>query len=153
MRSLIIVLACCLIAADAPAPPDDSSKDDLEALQGVWEVVLMETSGKILPDNKVHGMTATFKADKLSLLLDGKKRDFSFQLDGAKSPKQVNLTGKAGKQGTLSVTWLYTLAGDDLRFCGDMNGGSTPPPTEMRTKAKDKYSLVVFKRKKSKESK
>jgi uncharacterized protein (TIGR03067 family) len=147
----MIVIACCLIAADAPSV--DTSKNDLEAMQGEWQVVLMETSGKILPDSKVRGMTLTVKGDKMALKTSERKQDSTIQLDGTKDPKQVIVTGQAGKKGTQTTTWLYTVSGDDLRFCGDLGGNGGAPPTEMKTKAKDKNSLVVFKRKKPKEEK
>ena len=156
MRSLLIFTACCLIAADAP--PNEASKSDLESMQGEWQVVLMETSGKILPESKVRGMKVTIKEDRMVLETSERKRDSTIQLDATKDPKQVVVTSKVVKKGapptTQSVTWIYTVSGDDLRFCGDMTGnGGSAPPTEMKTKGKDKFSLIVFKRKKPKEDK
>src|SRR5712691_4728042 len=82
-------LACCrAFAGDA---------DDAKKIQGTWEVVELIAYGKKVDFNTIKGTKFVFAKDKLTIQPPSDKleevvtRNFTFKLDPAKKPAEVEL--------------------------------------------------------------
>jgi uncharacterized protein (TIGR03067 family) len=141
MKFVVWLIAVC--AGLAVARADDSTKTDLDKLQGVWKVVAMENDGKKASEDSVKGIRMTIKGDKLLLKEDNKEEEASFKLDPMQKPKTMDLTIKAGDKMEV-VKLIYDLRGDDLKLCGGRAGKDRPKDFV----AKGGMNLIVFKREK-----
>ena len=131
-------LAACL-GASQPG----SGKSDVDALQGVWQLVGGQKEGKELSQDVVKeiGGQLTFKGEEL--YLKGKpqgneqEKSGTFKLDAAKKPKHIDITDK--KDGTV-LKGIYELNGDDFRVCLVISGSDRP------AEFSSNVDFLVFKR-------
>jgi uncharacterized protein (TIGR03067 family) len=101
---------------------DDAAKKDLDALQGVWQMVSMEIEGKALPADEIKGFKLTFKGNQGSHSgRDGKIEEATIKLDPSKKPKAIDMTTQ-GK----TLVGIYSIEGDNLKICSAKPGGNRP---------------------------
>src|SRR5215813_4120823 len=97
MNLMMVLAAGLLVAAD-----DDAKKKELEKMQGSWQVVGVEISGKKLPQADVDKgkLRLTIKGNKYVYKAgDTEVGEGSIEIDVAKDPKTIDITGttKTGK--------------------------------------------------------
>jgi uncharacterized protein (TIGR03067 family) len=133
MHALLILPAVLLAAPE--------KQDDAKSLQGTWSVVSFQAGKEKVPAEKAEKMTLTIKDNTFSLS-DGQRTEAgTFKLDPAKSPKQLDLTVKDGKETAL---FIYELNGDELKLC--WRKPEQPRPEKFTAEGTD--GLMVLKRKK-----
>jgi uncharacterized protein (TIGR03067 family) len=140
LGAVLAVLAMgLLIAADKAK---DDAKDDQKNIQGAWTVVSIEQGGEKQPEEKVKDVRITFGADGKGHIKHGdKEMDMTYELDSAKSPKQITVKHDNG----VTMRGIYKLDGDTLTVCmGEED--SNERPTEFATKAGSKAHMVTLKR-------
>lgn len=132
------------------APGSDSSRPDVEQLQGKWKLLYQEMDGKKLPDEKqaqmLHG-AMDFAGDKIhySVELPGFDFRFSYRLHSEQHPKGIDLTlietpdAKGVGQTTLGI---YRLNEGTLEICHS----KTNRPTDFSAGEGSHRVLVVLKR-------
>ena len=111
------------------------SRQDLQALQGVWEQVALEVDGILDPPDDLSpaGVLTTFRDDHFAvrtaegvLLLEG-----SFSLDASANPKAITWTDAIGPDAGKQLPAIYRLDGDTFVFIAADVGA--PRPTAFRT--------------------
>lgn len=111
------------------------SRQDLQALQGVWEQVAWEVDGILDPPDDLSpaGVLTTFRDDHFAvctaegaLLLEG-----SFTLDASADPKMITWTDTMGPDSGKQLPAIYQLEGDTFIFIAADEGA--PRPTRFRT--------------------
>ena len=145
MRRIVIAATLFLLVCTATAQqPGPKKKTDLELIQGTWWIVGLESGGKAQSDKGFKGNSFTFskgKAVDTAVLLERayQKVEFTYSLDPAKSPKEINLTTKGNK-----ALGIYKLDGDDdLTICVSLGGSR---PSEFATRPGGDTELFTLKR-------
>jgi uncharacterized protein (TIGR03067 family) len=110
----------------ADYPPSPAARAEVKKLQGTWKVVGGESGGKKLPADQA-GFDAISFEGYTALLHQGKQRlSFGLVLDPGKTPKRMDLIGKA------TLPCVYALDGDRLQLAlpaRDKDGSFTRPET------------------------
>src|SRR5579883_476750 len=139
----------------APQPSQPSKNDqgqDLQKLQGTWELVGGENQGKTMPADLVQ-QSATKLAvtgDNFTITWNDKGQGDAMQggalkLDETKTPKTFDGQITMGRQTGSTLLGIYSLSGDELKLCYSKPG--KPRPESFTTKDGDSgTSLFVFKR-------
>jgi uncharacterized protein (TIGR03067 family) len=114
----------------------DDLKSDEDRLQGPWIVMSLEVNGK--PEYTFG--TVTFADDRFDFKNKNRDGKAQFRLDSTQSPKEIDLTNRAG-----SPTYgIYSLEGETLKICLAPQGGERPK--EFASKPRSGQSLFVLKR-------
>jgi RNA polymerase sigma factor (sigma-70 family) len=129
--------------------PADKAKDDMDAIQGVWQVTDFEVKGKG-PDEgelkKIKAATWTFTADKVVVQTPGEKDSpASYSLDPSKKPKEIDFTSTDGPDKDKPHAAIYSLEGNVLKICAPGPEGG-PRPTEFAAKEGGKSVVLTLKR-------
>jgi uncharacterized protein (TIGR03067 family) len=110
VRLLMIATVVVLIGCHAP-------QNDAEKIQGTWNVLTLQESGRHAPEEVLKGQTWVFTKDKVTFNHGAKKMEWNYKLDPSKSPKWIDFTDD--KQ---TGRGIYELDGNNLKCC--FNGGS-----------------------------
>jgi uncharacterized protein (TIGR03067 family) len=111
------------------------SRQDLQALQGVWEQVALEVDGVLDPPDDLSpaGVLTTFRDDHFAvrtaegvLLLEG-----NFSLDASANPKAITWTDTMGPDAGKQLPAIYQLEVDTFIFVAA--GEGAPRPTRFHT--------------------
>jgi uncharacterized protein (TIGR03067 family) len=137
-RALILVAAMATLAA-----ADDTSKNDLDVLQGTWQMQSVTSDGKEAPAAEIAKTRFVIAGNKLTPMEgDRKGPEFTITVDATKKPATLDLKGVGQNRG--EVHGIYRLDGDTLTIC------SAEPPTarpeDFTSTAGSKVELLVLKR-------
>jgi uncharacterized protein (TIGR03067 family) len=147
---LSVVTALCFLLPPTPAQadPQDAAaaiKEELKKLQGSWEIELQEEDGKTLSDKDLKGRTLCIGGSlflvrhNASLIHLGKMK-----IDVSRSPKTLNaMVEKGNREGDI-LPGIYSLDGDTLKICLNMDGDGRP--NQFKAAAKTGFVLMVCKR-------
>jgi uncharacterized protein (TIGR03067 family) len=145
MRWLMCAFVTVGLALTADAVPGDATKKDLDAMQGVWQVVSLEIDGKALPEDQFKAFKLTIKGDKGSHPGDdGKTEEATLKLDASKKPKTIDIMPLTGSDKGKTIRGIYSLEGDTLKVCANHNGDARP------TEFKGGKDIVLFTMKREK---
>jgi uncharacterized protein (TIGR03067 family) len=135
---MLIVLLCCLAAADAP------KETELKKLAGHWHVTQQEHGGKKVPAKKLAALVVEV-ADERMTTREGdevKEEARIVRLDSEAKPAAIDL--KADKL----VQGIWKLSGDTLTICVAEPGKDRPK--EFAGKEGTGHTLLVLKKMKKK---
>lgn len=136
----LAALLCFLCGASLAQQPSDSKKTDLEQLQGIWDIVGLESGGKAQPAANYKGNSFYFSKEKARLRESGFSQiEFTLALDPTKSPKTIELTARGN-----AIHGIYKLDGDDLILTVSLGG--MRPPLEFATKVGGDSETFILKR-------
>jgi RNA polymerase sigma factor (sigma-70 family) len=123
----------------AAGPPDASA--DLEKLQGTWQVVAVQSDGKVLPPERFPYTRLTIQGN--TILHEGGQHDLkvTFRLDVSQTPRAIDM--QAMGYHTEKYPSIYALDGDTLTIC---RPDSEERPTELASKAGSKTLLITARR-------
>ena len=106
-------LAAMLLFAGAVIA--DDKKDDREAFQGTWTIVETRKADK-KDKERVTAPTVVFEGDKYKIKAGDKVvEEGTFELDGSKSPKQIEVAATEGKDKGKKWHGIYEIKGDTMR--------------------------------------
>ena len=127
-----------LVAADAK---DDAAKKDMDALQGKWTVVSMESDGGTLTLAK--DAVRVIKGDKYTVTLTPDLTiEGTFKIDPTAKPRRIDTKATSGPYKDQELQGIYEIDGDTLKICYGLPGKDRP--TEF--KGKDGCMLMVHKK-------
>lgn len=143
---LLTVVAGLLIAADAPQEnttkkDEDTTKKDIEKLQGTWREVAFESNGNQFSEESLKDEKWTVSGD--TIIWSKQKDKFIYKLGAAATPKTIDLIDPDDREfGTRQG--IYLLEGDNLKICYAYPDKKRP--TEFTTKKGSFDEMFTFKR-------
>jgi uncharacterized protein (TIGR03067 family) len=141
--------AALVVSGGQPAadePKADTAREELNKLEGTWQVVSVETRRKARPAGEVNGLKLVIKGDSSTFEKDGNRvvGKGKLSIDPGKKPKTIDIAVTGAPEdprGTFTILGIYELDGDSLRMCW----GGPKRPTEFKT-TPDRGDLWVLKR-------
>jgi uncharacterized protein (TIGR03067 family) len=138
-----------VLALTAAAPQQDmkdkAQREELQQLQGKWQIELQEEDGKKLDANDLKGRTVIFGSNLLVIMRNNSLVQIcALKLDPAKTPKTANAMVVDGKQKGDIMQGIYAVDGDTVTICIDTQGQQRPK--EFKTTAGSGFMLLVCKR-------
>ncbi len=136
--------AIVLLVFLAPETNDAALREEIQALQGTWQVTTLESSGKKLAAQDIPVKEVVFASEKAKD--EFKKKEgaevLTYRLNAGKSPKVIEATADDGKK----TFGIYEVAADGtLRLCLLKDGKA--PPKEFKTEVGDGAVLIELKKK------
>src|SRR5436305_12804798 len=112
LRCGVVFGVLCLVGSGAAA---EEAKKDQAKLQGSWQVVSIEDSGKKGSEQEARSIILVFSGTKMADKIDGKaEHEYTFTLNPAKDPKWIDLT-EVGEGKDRKAQGIYHLQGDSLK--------------------------------------
>lgn len=140
-----VVLLCGTGAADEPPKKVPTAAEELQRLQGTWQLEAWEEAGKALPAADLKKRGVFFGANIFIFRRDDKVYQAgAAQLDPGKSPATVNLSVREGAGKDDVMLGIYSLDGDTLKLCFDPKGQTRPK--DFKPDAKDGFALVTLRK-------
>jgi uncharacterized protein (TIGR03067 family) len=152
--ALTVLAAVTVVRADDSADRSKANKTDLEKLQGRWKVVSLLVRGQEIADFTRLGVAFDFKDDKLTVTGDSPgfpTQSRLLRLDANTTPKLLDFaeTAKAFDEHKEVVECVYTLDGDTLSFCFNLDGeqpAKANRPAAVESKADSAAALIKLER-------
>lgn len=137
---LIVLMATSLIAAE-PSKQDSVTKD-VDAIQGTWKLVALESDGKQAPAEIVAALKLVFKADTL-IFTPGEPgfTNYKFKLDPTTKPASFTMIHADGTNKGETEKGIYSLDGDRLKICFGRLGQTLNEITARAGSGQSMYSM------------
>lgn len=119
--------------------------NDLDGMQGTWNLVSAMEDGKALPDDEVKQTTIVVKGNTFrfpGLAEDATAREGTFKLDATKNPKEMDSTSTENE---VSLG-IYELGPDSYKICFAPVG--KPRPTDFSSESGSGKIFQVWERQK-----
>jgi uncharacterized protein (TIGR03067 family) len=129
----------------ALSSPAQSSRENAERADGVWEVAAMEANGEAMTTEASEGLKLTVSGEKYSVNKDGEIDRGSFTVDTTKSPQQMDVRPELGPAAGKMILAIYELNGDTMRVCYQIQPG-LERPKEFKTMPDSGFVLINYKR-------
>jgi uncharacterized protein (TIGR03067 family) len=130
------------VADDAKRPKADA---DAEKIQGTWVAASRERDGKKLTPADLEIFLFVITRDQFAFGPNFFPNVLaSYNLETTKSPKEIDLTVREGRQKGKTLKGLYRLDGDRLTLCIQF-AADGPAPTELAAKAGSGLELLHLK--------
>jgi uncharacterized protein (TIGR03067 family) len=148
-RILLGCLVLGLLLAVAPLRADE--KEELQKLQGTWEMVSVVDRGKEVPADKIKGAKLIVTEAKAKLVppasapAPAKEISLAVKVDPSKTPKAIDLTPTEGPEKDQTARAIYQLDGDTLKL-GMPDGPKADRPTAFEPKDGGRILVMTFKR-------
>ena len=140
LRALCLVTVFGLLVSSS-AGQDKGGAGDKDKLQGTWVFASAQKGGKDMPQEMLNSVKFVFAGDKLTMMGKDMKMDWTFTIDPAKKPKEMDVKFPDGKTGM----GIYDLEGDTLKIAHGEIGD--PRPKEFVSK--EGITVMVLKREKA----
>jgi uncharacterized protein (TIGR03067 family) len=133
--------------ADDP-PKTPSAKDELQVLQGTWQIASWEEEGKPIAAKAMKDRSL-FVGGNIFIIREGDKvhQAGAIQIEPSKTPKTMNLSVKEGEGKDGVMLGIYSIESDTLKLCFDPNGQTRPG--SFKSDDKNAYSLINLKKPKA----
>jgi uncharacterized protein (TIGR03067 family) len=143
-----LILGCLLaVGGLAVAAPADPAAEELQKLQGKWQMVGLEVNGEKVPAERFQASRLEIKDNRYVVNTGRSVHETTIKLDPAKSPKAIDMTFEDGDNKGDTAQGIYKLDGDTLTICRPR----LPPherPSEFVTKPGSDRFIVTWKREK-----
>jgi uncharacterized protein (TIGR03067 family) len=136
MRSCLFTLVTASFLL-GPAGAKDDAKGDHEKIQGTWQVVSAEDSGRKTPDEVVKNIKWVITKDKITYKFGDKTTEWTYKLDATKKPKWFDHT-----EGDHTTLGIYHLEGDNLKICFP-EGGKKERSTAFESKPNSVNDILI----------
>src|ERR1035437_3738260 len=118
--------------------------NDLEKLQGAWNVVALQTDGRKMPASMVRGARIVIEGERFSTIAMGAAYGGTVSVDEAQVPKAFNLNFTEGPEKGNTSYGIYELDGDTWKICLTITGNQRP--REFATKPGSGLALETLER-------
>jgi uncharacterized protein (TIGR03067 family) len=144
---LFLVVGLVLAADDAK--DKDLVKKEAEKLQGTWQLVELEQSGRKSGKDAIKTDKMVVTGDKYVLTLTGNTSEGVQEIDPGKKPKWINATTTKGEGKGQTYLGIYEVDGETYRECYAPPGRERPK--EFKTDEAGGQILFVWKKAKDKD--
>jgi uncharacterized protein (TIGR03067 family) len=134
-----------LLAADQPANKDKDVKQELDKLQGTWQIASLEIDGNPVPAEFLKEARIIIKGDKFESRM-GVTYTGTVKIDPTQKPKTIDLVFESGPEKGNTSLGIYELDGDTWRIC--LGVTAKERPKEFATKAGSGLALEKLTREK-----
>src|SRR5262245_11466781 len=129
-------------------PSDDTSKKDLDLMQGEWVVDSAIRDGQEQPKSELGKMTRSVVNNELTIVVEGAEGvatiKSSIVIDATKSPKTIDVTRTNGPTKGRTALGIYEFDGDRMKTCVAPPGKDRP--TEFVSKPGSELTVTVWRR-------
>ena len=101
-------------------------KQELEKLQGTWNVVSLEIEGMKMEEPAFKGAKIVVKDDTFTTTSMGAVYKGTLSADSAKTPKTLDLSFTEGPERGNTSLAIYELEGDTWKLCLTVSGNGRP---------------------------
>jgi uncharacterized protein (TIGR03067 family) len=101
-------------------------RDDLELLQGTWNVTSLEVEGQQMPDNMLGDAEILIKGKRFTSTGMGAIYEGTLKLDPSASPPQLDMKFDAGPEKGNTNLGIYKVSGNSLKLCIATRGSVRP---------------------------
>jgi uncharacterized protein (TIGR03067 family) len=123
-----------------------SAAEDLQKLQGVWEVGGGEVNGSAISESDIPSITLTITDKSYRVEREGNTDRGAFTLDPSKEPKQMDIQPGSGDGAGDKVLAIYEIGADSFRVC--YAGPGDDRPKAFATEPDSRRLVINYKRKK-----
>lgn len=123
-----------------------SSADDLQKLQGVWEVTGGEVNGTAIPESDIPSIILTITDQSYRVERGSETDRGAFTLDPSKQPKHMDISPNSGDGAGNRLLAIYEISADSFRVCYAAPGDDRPKA--FATEPDSRRLLINYKRKK-----
>jgi uncharacterized protein (TIGR03067 family) len=120
--------------------------EELELLQGEWNVVFLEVEGLVPAPHTYAGAKIVIEGDRFTSIAMGATYGGTIAVDGATEPKKFSMLFTDGPEKGKTNFGICELEGNRWRICLTMTGG--PAPTEFATSPGSGRALETLDREK-----
>jgi len=139
------LLPAFIVAASLSLVGGEPPRTDLDAIQGTWTLVAMETEGHEADPEDFKDYTATYEGNRLTLRAgDRVRRRGIITLAPDRKPRAVNTWDQDGPYEDQTVPGIYELQGDTLKLCFARPGQERPK--EFSTKSGTAFLVCTYKK-------
>jgi len=118
--------------------------NDLERLQGTWNVTSLESNGQQMPEITFNGATIVITDDHFRSTGMGAIYEGTLELDPTQTPNAFDMLFTAGHAEGVRHPGIYKLAGDTWTLCIATQGSKRPKT--FSTKAGSGFALETLQR-------
>src|SRR5262249_53937717 len=118
--------------------------NDLEKLQGTWNVTSLESNGQQMPEITFNGATIVITGDLFRSTGMGAIYEGTLELDPTQNPKAFDMLFTAGHAEGVRHPGIYKLVGDTWTLCVATQGSKRPKT--FSTKADSGFALETLQR-------
>jgi uncharacterized protein (TIGR03067 family) len=100
--------------------------DELERVQGTWQISSLEVDGAVMPESAFQGSRIVVKGSTFSTIAMGATYGGKVSIDASKLPKTLDLAFQSGPERGNTALAIYELDGDRWRICLPVAGKTRP---------------------------
>ena len=142
MRLRLFVPLAVGLSLGASAP--DETQQELDRLQGTWNLESVETKGKQVPKDEIMRNTLVIKGDEfIRMSWEKKQPAATFKIDPTKRPKTIDQMFKDNDGRLVVRPGIYELDGDTLRLAF-----ANERPKELKTTSDSALVITTYRREK-----
>jgi uncharacterized protein (TIGR03067 family) len=119
-------------------------KEELDKLQGIWNVVALEVEGQKMGTAATTGARIVVNGNRFTTASMGATYDGVLDVDPVPNPKTFNLSFTDGPEKGNTSLGIYELDGDTWKICLTLHGNRRP--TAFATKPGSGHALETLKR-------
>jgi uncharacterized protein (TIGR03067 family) len=131
-RMLLVLMVGLVMGAD--------EKKELNELKGTWNITAFESGGDTPPEIKG---TFTFEGHDMKIKLGDRDHMGTFKLDGAKKPKEIDVTPGDGPDAGKVMKGIYSITKDELKLALAHADGERPKSFD---KPEEKVIVITLKK-------
>lgn len=143
-KLLMLMTGSLLIAADIPKK--EAAEEELEKLQGTWNLVTREINGKAFAFPEASQVGWIIKGNKVLSRPGDDKEVATIAIDPTRTPRLLDWTALKTKR---VFEAIYMLEDDTWKICiNRAEEGGKDRPAEFTTNDKDGWEIWILKRQK-----
>lgn len=123
-----------------------ASADDLQKLQGTWEIARSEANGTEIASEDSVGITVKIKDGAYEVVKNDSTDRGRFTINPAAEPRTMDVNVETGPVAGRNLKAIYELKDDTLRICYTVEGAERPKA--FTTEQDSGHLLITYKRKK-----
>jgi uncharacterized protein (TIGR03067 family) len=145
MRITLLAALATVAIPSAWAADDQTTKADMEQLQGEWSMVSGYADGQPMPEQMLKQMKRVCKGDQTTTTMGGQTfMKAKITIDPSKKPRTIDYEMTDGFSKGEKQLGIYEVEGDTFKSCFGKPGAERP--ADFTSKPGDGRTLTVWKR-------